>query len=67
MANDQEGKKASRKKKEMESQVIDFFNREENIPYNFEHTILPWWNGGYAGCLVNGDELKKDMMIYFAV
>ena len=40
---------------------------KENIPYNFEHTILPWWDGGYAGCLVNGDELKKDMMIYFAV
>ena len=36
MANDQEGKKASRKKKEMESQVIDFFNREENIPYNYK-------------------------------
>ena len=36
MANDQEGKKASRKKKEMEGQVIDFFNREENIPYNYK-------------------------------
>ena len=36
MANDQERKKASRKKKEMESQVIDFFNREENIPYNYK-------------------------------
>ena len=36
MANDQEGKKASRKKKEMESRVIDFFNREENIPYNYK-------------------------------
>ncbi len=36
MANDQEGKKSSRKKKEMESRVIDFFNREENIPYNYK-------------------------------
>ena len=36
MANEQEGKKSSRKKKETESRVIDFFNREENIPYNYK-------------------------------
>ena len=32
---------------------------KENIPYNFEHTIFPWWDGGYVGCVVGGDELKR--------
>ena len=45
----------------------DDLSSKEIILQEFEHTILPWWDGEYAGCLVNGDELKKDMMIYFAV
>ena len=37
MANNQEGKKSTRKKKSVvENQVIEFFNKEENIPYNYK-------------------------------
>ena len=40
---------------------------KENIPYNFEHTIFSWWDGGYVGCVVGGDELKKGIILYFAI
>ena len=45
----------------------DDLSSKEIILQEFVQLILPWWDGGYTGCVVNGDELKKDMMIYFAI
>ena len=45
----------------------DDLSSKEVILQEFNQLILPWWDGEYAGCLVNGDELKKDMMIYYAI
>ena len=45
----------------------DDLSSKEVILQEFNQLILPWWDGEYAGCLVNGDELKKghdDLLCY---